>query len=35
VDPTLLTVEDIPAGDLRVLRKERLSPRALRALWRH
>ena len=33
-DPTLLTVEDIPAGDVRVFRKERLSPRALRALWR-
>jgi two-component system, NarL family, invasion response regulator UvrY len=32
-DPTLLTIEDIPAGDVRVFRKERLSPRALRALW--
>jgi DNA-binding NarL/FixJ family response regulator len=34
VDPTLLTVEEMPAGDVRVLRKERLSPRTLRALWR-
>ena len=33
-DPTLLTIEDIPGRDVRVFRKERLSPRALRALWR-
>ena len=33
-DPTLLTLDDVLAGDVRVVRKERLSPGALRALWR-
>jgi two-component system, NarL family, invasion response regulator UvrY len=32
-DPTLLRAEDLPAAAAGVVRKERLSPRALRELW--
>jgi DNA-binding NarL/FixJ family response regulator len=32
-DPSLLERERIPRGGVRVVRKDRLSPKALRALW--